>query len=168
MYLCLRPDDTYEVILVDIRRLGFNWGECFDEKPNQTPEALDCIDQLLSDNIINAGMPVIMDLWGGNSNCADPDGYETFTSFYKREKCTIPCLTDLGGYQVVELIQCGENTACCIKKQYWCTLSNGEYDVRDTEYYQIGECSQGKPKECSSRGFSLLSQCEPRSCLQPL
>jgi len=108
-----RDNNNYEVRFVDSDIISVG-RDCFED-PSEKPPGFnsDCIREVAYNDMINSAMPFVVSNLGGNSSCED--GYISYTSVYSRELCQVPCITDLNGELVIEIKDCGESTACCIK-----------------------------------------------------
>lgn len=166
--LCERGPGQYEVIYEEGEVWGWEWATCTD-----LPELadFDCILSTATEEFVNVAMPLIIDLWGDNGDCndipggADPDGgYETWISNYVRQLCVIPCTTWIP-FPQVSLVNCGESSACCEQKTFWCRKDDGTFEQTIQYPVQTGECSEGSPSEkCSKWPGQTWNTCRPRSC----
>ncbi|MEZ4947844.1 MAG: hypothetical protein R2879_10820 [Saprospiraceae bacterium] len=125
----------------------------------------DCIADKFYSSYVNYMMPLILDWWGEKSNCGN--GYNAAISNYFKNMCVFPCSYEEGDFIFYEIIQCGQSTACCVKKQYWCKDQNGEIQITSGGNVQIGLCSEG-PIPCNNYiDFPFKNpDCFPRNCIE--
>lgn len=164
--LCQVTATTYEVIFEE--GLVWSWGDCTNE-----PEYADwdCILTTTTEQFIDVGMPLILDLWGDNGYCSDipaggdnDAGIETWNSNYVKQLCVVPCITGLPFPQVT-LENCGDSFACCQYRESWCKNDDGSYIVTPLETIVTGECSQSAPKKCIDKDSTQpLISCNYREC----
>jgi len=166
--LCQRGPDEWEVIYEEGDVWAWEWSTCTN---GQDWADWDCILSATTDEFVNVAMPLIIDLWGDNGDCNDPPnggdpdgGYETWISNYVRQLCVIPCTTWIPFPQVT-LVNCGESSACCEQKIFWCRNEDGTFEQTIQYPEQTGACSEGSPSE---KCFVWLAQtsntCKPRNC----
>lgn len=169
VYLCKIDETKYEVIYEDGDVWGWDWSSC---TPEMDAADWDCLVAKAAENFDDQIMPVIIDLWGDNGDCDDEgsngggdtdDGYETWTSIYVKQLCVIPCYTPWPTPSV-SFVNCGESTACCEQKTFWCRNQEGEYDQTEQYPEQTGVCSEGSPKGCLEVPGQEWVNCKPRFC----
>lgn len=125
----------------------------------------DCIAEKTYLSFVDYLMPIILDLWGIYNDCEK--GYNTTLSTYTKELCTYPCTFRKGSLYYSQLVQCGNSTACCVKKDTWCKDKNGVIHSTPGDIVQIGTCSFGEIpcKPGKSELFPVLDHCRPRKCI---
>lgn len=127
----------------------------------------DCVSEVAYQEFVSFMMPIILELWGTNNDCAN--GYNTALSRYSKELCVYPCTERVGQFYISRLVQCGESTACCVKEDQWCVDSEGNVQVTPGNKYTVGECSPGlipcRSLKESPFPSSTWNQCQPRGCI---
>ncbi|MCB0661875.1 MAG: hypothetical protein KDC24_03975 [Saprospiraceae bacterium] len=127
----------------------------------------DCIAEAFYTEYVHFMMPLILAWWGEKSKC--DNGYTSAISNYFKSLCIYPCSYQEGDVIFYEIVQCGESTACCVKKEYWCTDQKGNIQITNGGNTQIGLCSEG-PIPCNNYiDFPFKHpDCFPRDCIQEI